>query len=389
MTPAARLQAVIDILSTGTAQPLDRQLKAWFRGHRFAGSGDRRAITERVYAIFRHHAHFAHRMGSDDPRALAIASVLADGESPENYFTGGYGPVPLGDAERASIVAAPGPPPSWVDGEYPHWLEEELRRSFGEKLAEEMRALQHRAPVDIRVNRLKARRDEVLAQLTADGFDCAKLENLPDAIRCSAGAALTSHPLFTAGAFEIQDAAAQEAVELCQVKPGMRVLDFTAGAGGKSLALAAAMENKGEIVASDIRGEALFELSRRADRAGAGIIKTHLLGPLPQGPFDLVLLDAPCSGSGTWRRQPELKWRLTPDRLVELCALQDRLLGQAAGFRARLVYATCSVLKRENEDRVKAFLAVHPDFSRTGADFHASPALTGSDGFYASVLTRA
>jgi 16S rRNA (cytosine967-C5)-methyltransferase len=389
MTPAARLQAAIDILSTGTAQPLDRQLKAWFRGHRFAGSGDRRAITERVYAIFRHHAHFAHRMGSDDPRALAIASLLADGESPENYFTGGYGPLPLGDAERATIAAAPGLPPSWVDGEYPEWLEEELRRSFGEKLAEEMRALQHRAPVDIRVNRLKARRDEVLAQLTADGFDCAKLENLADAIRCSAGAALTAHPLFATGAFEIQDAAAQEAVELCQVKPGMRVLDFTAGAGGKSLGLAAAMENKGEIVASDIRGEALFELSRRADRAGAGIIKTHLLGPLPQGPFDLVLLDAPCSGSGTWRRQPELKWRLTPDRLVELCALQDHLLGQAAGFQARLVYATCSILTRENEDRVEAFLAAHPDFSRTGADFHASPAVTGSDGFFASVLTRA
>jgi len=388
MTLAARLQAVIDILSTGTAQPLERQLKAWFRGHRFAGSGDRRAITERVYAIFRHHAHFAHRMGSDDPRALAIASLLTDGESPENYFTGGYGPGPLSDAERAAIAAAPGSPPSWVDGEYPQWLEEELRRSFGTRLAEEMRALQHRAPVDIRVNRLKARRDEVLAQLTADGFDCAKLENLPDAIRCSAGSALTAHPLFAAGAFEIQDAAAQEAVELCQAKPGMRVLDFTAGAGGKSLGLAAAMENKGEIVASDIRGEALFELSRRADRAGAGIIKTHLLGPLPQGPFDLVLLDAPCSGSGTWRRQPELKWRLTEERLTGLRALQDRLLRQAAGLRARLIYATCSVLMCENQDRIEAFLRAHPDFSRIAPDFHASPAATGTDGFYVARLNR-
>jgi 16S rRNA (cytosine967-C5)-methyltransferase len=389
MTPAARLQAAIDILSTGTAQPLDRQLKAWFRGHRFAGSGDRRAITERIYAIFRHHAHFTHRMGSGNPRALAIASLLADGENPENYFTGGYGPAPLSDAERAAIAAAPLPPPSWVEGEYPLWLEEELQRSFGARLAEEMRALQHRAPVDIRVNRLKARRDEVLAQLTADGLDCAKLENLPDAIRCSAGAALTAHPLFTAGAFEIQDVAAQEAVMLCQAKPGMRVLDLTAGAGGKSLGLAAAMENKGKIVASDIREEALTELSRRANRAGAGIIHTHLLGSLPQGPFDLVLLDAPCSGSGTWRRQPELKWRLSPERLASLCALQDQLLVQAASFQARLVYATCSILRRENEDRVEAFLAAHPDFSREAMDFHASPAAIGSDGFYASVLTRA
>jgi 16S rRNA (cytosine967-C5)-methyltransferase len=389
MTPAARLQAVIDILSTGTAQPLERQLKAWFRGHRFAGSGDRRAITERVYAILRHHAHCAHRMGNDSPRALAIASLLAEGENPENYFTGGYGPAPLSDAERATIEAASGPPPSWVEGEYPAWLEEELRRSFGARLQEEMRALQHRAPADIRVNRLKAHRDEVLAQLKADGFDCASLENLPDAIRCAPGAALTAHPLFTAGAFEIQDAAAEEAVTLCQAKPGMRVLDFTAGAGGKSLGLAAAMENRGEIVASDIRGEALFELSSRADRAGAGIIKTHLLGPLPQGPFDLVLLDAPCSGSGTWRRQPELKWRLTPERLTGLCALQDRLLEQAATYGTRLIYATCSILMRENQDRVEAFLAAHPDFSRIAPDFHASPAATGTDGFYVARLNRA
>jgi 16S rRNA (cytosine967-C5)-methyltransferase len=389
MTPAARLQAVIDILSTGTAQPLDRQLKAWFRGHRFAGSGDRRAITERVYAIFRDRAHFMHRMGSDDPRALAIASLLAEGENPEAYFSGGYGPPPLSDAECAVIAAAPGAPPSWVDGEYPAWLEEELRRGFSARLGEEMRAFQHRAPVDIRVNRLKAHRDAVLAQLQADGFECVALANLPDAVRCPAGAALTAHPLYLSGAFEIQDAAAQEAVALCQVKPGMRVLDLAAGAGGKSLALAAAMQNKGEIVASDIRGEALFELSRRATRAGATIIHTHLLGPPPQGPFDLVLLDAPCSGSGTWRRQPELKWRLTEERLAGLCALQDRLLDQAAMLGPFVVYATCSILMRENQDRVEAFLGRHADFSRAGADFHASPATTGSDGFYVARLERA
>ncbi|HEX4117220.1 MAG TPA: RsmB/NOP family class I SAM-dependent RNA methyltransferase [Rhizomicrobium sp.] len=386
MTPAARLQAVIDILSTGTAQPLDRQLKAWFRGHRFAGSGDRRAITERVYAIFRHHAHFMHRMGGDAPRALAIASLLADSENPEGYFSGGYGPAPLSDAERASIAAAPGALPSWVEGEYPAWLEKELQRGFGARLGEEMRAFQPRAPVDIRVNRLKAHRDQVLAQLQADGFECVALANLPDAIRCPAGAALTAHPLYLSGAFEIQDAAAQEAVGLCQAKPGMRVLDLAAGAGGKSLALAAAMQNKGEIVASDIREDALAELSRRATRAGAAIIRTHLLGTSPQGPFDLVLLDAPCSGSGTWRRQPELKWRLTEERLVGLCALQDRLLDQAAGLGPFLVYATCSILMRENRDRVEAFLSRHPGFSRAGAEFHASPATTGSDGFYAARL---
>jgi 16S rRNA (cytosine967-C5)-methyltransferase len=327
-------------------------------------------------------------MASDGARALVIAALLADGENPEEYFSGGYGPPPLDDAERAAIAATPGPAPSFVDGEYPAWLEEELHRSFGARLLEEMRAFQARAPVDLRVNRLKAGRDEVLAQLNADGIECAPLDDLPDAIRCAPGAALTSHPLYLSGAFEIQDAAAQTAVALCDARPGMRVLDLAAGAGGKSLALAAAMQNKGEIVACDIREDALAELDRRARRAGAGIIRSHLLGRPPEGPFDLVLLDVPCSGSGTWRRQPELKWGLTPERLAQWAALQDRLLNQAAGLGARLVYATCSVLMRENQDRVGAFLAAHPAFARIGPDFHASPATTGTDGFYAARLHR-
>jgi 16S rRNA (cytosine967-C5)-methyltransferase len=389
MTPAARLEAVIEILESATSQPLERQIKAWFRRRRFAGSADRRAIAERVYSIFRHYAQFAHRMGSDRPRALVIASLLKEGEDPEGYFRAGYGPKPLDDAERASIAASPGPEPSWVEGEYPKWLEEDLRASFGSDLGREMQAFQARAPVDIRVNRLKARRDEVMAQLKADGISCAPLERLAEAIRCEPAAALTQHPLYALGAFEIQDAGSQEAVALARVEPGMRVLDLAAGAGGKTLALAAAMENKGEIVACDIRQDALSELSRRSKRAGATIICPHLLGPLPQGPFDLVLLDVPCSGSGTWRRQPELKWRLLPERLAELCALQDRLLERAGGLGRRLVYVTCSVLKRENQDRVDAFLAAHPYFSRKERDFRASPASTGSDGFYVARLERA
>jgi 16S rRNA (cytosine967-C5)-methyltransferase len=169
----------------------------------------------------------------------------------------------------------------------------------------------------------------------------------------------------------------------------MRVLDMAAGAGGKSLALAAAMQNQGEIVACDIRGAALFELERRAVRAGATNIRTCLLGEFPAGPFDLVLLDAPCSGSGTWRRQPELKWRLTPEQLASRMALQDTLLAQAASVaQTRLVYATCSILACENHDRVEIFLAANPGFTRAEQDFYASPAATNSDGFYAAILTR-
>jgi 16S rRNA (cytosine967-C5)-methyltransferase len=186
----------------------------------------------------------------------------------------------------------------------------------------------------------------------------------------------------------------------------MRVLVLAAGAGGKSLALAAAMQNQGEIVACDVRGEALFELQKRAARAGVTIIKTVALEHAqPQGLFDLVLVDAPCSGSGTWRRQPELRWRLTPARLAELTDIQDRLLDQAAGATApagRLVYATCSILPVENQDRAEAFQARRPGFQPLdlrenwpgpplpglAADFRASPGLTGTDGFYCAGFRR-
>jgi 16S rRNA (cytosine967-C5)-methyltransferase len=393
MTPAARLQAVIDILSEATPQPLDRQLKAWFRGHRFAGSADRRAITERIYAIFRHHAHFTHRMGAGAPRALVIASLLAENQNPEEYFSGGYGPQPLNDAERAAIAAESSPVPSWVEGEYPEWLEGELRRSFGERLPQEMRAFQRRAPVDLRVNTLKANRAEVLRALKRDGFAATALD-LPDAIRCQSGAPLSAHPLYESGAFEIQDWAAQKSVVLAEARPGMRVLDLAAGAGGKALALAAAMQNQGSILAFDDKRDRLKPLAERAARAGANIITVAKArgGPLwGNGRFDLVFLDAPCSGTGTWRRHPELKWHLTPERLKELQGVQDWLLADAARHTrpgGQLVYATCSILMCENQDRVDAFLAAHPDFSRMAQDFHASPASTDSDGFYVAKLIR-
>ncbi len=272
MTPAARLQMAIDILEglNATAQPADRYLKDWFKARRFAGSKDRRAIADQVFRIFRQHAQFTHRMGGDAPRALAIAALLSDGGDPETLFTGGYGPAPLSDAERAAIATAPSDPPLWVQGEFPQFLESELTRAFGENLMAEMAAFQARAPVDLRVNTLKATREEVLAALTADGFACEALPEIANGIRCEAGAALNKHPLFGSGVFEIQDAAAQIASALADARPGMRVLDMAAGAGGKALALAAAMQNQGEIIASDIRGPALAELETRAVRAGGG-----------------------------------------------------------------------------------------------------------------------
>lgn len=415
MTPAARLQMAIEILEglEKSAQPTDRFLKAWFRSRRFAGSKDRRAIAEQVFSVQRHRARLGHRLGSEKPRALVIAAILEAGHDVEALFSGGYGPPPLNDAERTAIAATPGPAPASVIGEYPPWLEPELVRAFGDGLAQAAAALIPRAPVDLRANTLKAARGDVIAALKADGIAAAPAPYAPQGIRIADEVAgLSQSRLFESGAFEFQDEAAQIVCVLCEAKPGMRVLDLAAGAGGKSLALAAAMGNRGEIIACDVRGEALFELEKRSARAGAIIIKALPLDRARRqcleegGLFDLVLVDAPCSGSGTWRRQPELRWRLTPGRLAELRGIQDSLLDQAALMvrpGGRLVYATCSILPMENQDRAEAFMARQTGFvalnlveswgsapSPPGlaADFQASPYRTGTDGFYCAGFRR-
>lgn len=411
MTPGARIQMAIEILEAleKTGQPTDRFLKGWFRTRRFAGSKDRRAIAEQVFAVQRHRSHFAHRMGDDAPRALVIASLAEAGEAIDTLFTGGgYGPAPLSDAERVAVGTPARAEPRWVRGEYPQWLDAELQRAFGERLDDEMAAFIGRAPTDLRVNTLKATRDEVIAALKAEGLAATPAPYAPHGLRIDGDAGnLSKSALFESGAFEFQDEAAQIASALADVQPGMRVLDLAAGAGGKSLAFAAAMQNTGEIVACDVRGEALFELQKRAARAGTTIIKTlPLEHSQPTGVFDRVFVDAPCSGTGTWRRQPELRWRLNPGRLKDLTAIQDQLLDQAAQLTApggRLVYATCSILPAENQDRVTAFLARNPGWTQqnaaenwpqnpppgVAADFRATPATTGTDGFFGAILGRA
>jgi 16S rRNA (cytosine967-C5)-methyltransferase len=398
-----------------TRQPLDRFLKQWFRGRRFAGSKDRREIGEMVFAVQRAHARLAHRMGSDNPRALAIALAAEQGGDPAALCGGGYGPAPLTDAERAALARPPGPMPDWVRGEYPPWLEDELKRGFGDRLMEEMEALQARAPVDLRVNTLKASRPDVLAALKAEGFAVQPTPWSPVGIRIPPGeghAALAKSELFLRGAFEFQDEAAQIASLLAGARPGMTVLDLAAGAGGKALAMAAAMQNKGRILAFDDSKQRLAPLAGRAARAGATIIATteRRGGPAwgdgqRRNAFDVVFLDAPCSGTGTWRRQPELRWRLTPQRLADLTRIQNDLLDDAARHvrpGGLILYATCSVLPVENQDRVAAFLGRRPDFSPVSLadgwqgpvppglaqDFRASPARTGTDGFFAAGLRR-
>jgi 16S rRNA (cytosine967-C5)-methyltransferase len=443
MTPAARLQAAIEILQEleTTALPADRFLRDWFRRRRYAGSKDRAAVAERVFDALRHRNAFAWRMQSETPRALVIGSLLHKGQTQDSIqalFTGeGYGPSPPSAQELHAIHSPPqGEPPLHVQGEYPQWLEPELKRAFGDGMLDEMRALQSRAPIDLRVNTLRANRGDVLEQLRAEGYEVTPTRHSPFAIRISAGASgLEKTQLFASGAFELQDEAAQIVALLVDAKPGMRVLDLAAGAGGKSLAIAAQMRNEGEIIANDIDVRRLAQIRERAKRAGvtiilprpreagerAGVRGTGQLAELPltltlspnggEGNrwFDRVLVDAPCSGTGTWRRQPELRWRLTPEQLEGRKKTQSHLLEDGARHikpGGRLIYATCSILPCENEDQIAAFVERNADFViRFGRDvwresvgtapppgmdrfFHATPLTTGTDGFFVAVLER-
>ncbi|MBV9062717.1 MAG: RsmB/NOP family class I SAM-dependent RNA methyltransferase [Alphaproteobacteria bacterium] len=417
MTPAARLQAAIEILDglNGTALPADRFIRDWFRKRRYAGSKDRVAVAERVFDVLRHRNAFAWRMQSEAPRALVIASLLQEGQTADSihaFFRGeGYGPPPLTEGEIQAIASPPrGEPPSHVRREYPQWLEPELQRGLGEYLPEEMLAMRERAPIDLRVNTLKATRSDVLQQLREDGFDAESTRYSPVGIRIPAGArGLEKTALFEAGAFELQDEASQIAALMADPKPGMRVLDLAAGTGGKSLAMAAQMRNEGEIVATDVDAGRLRQLAVRAERAGVKILLPGLRGGEGATLFDRVLVDAPCSGTGTWRRQPELRWRLTAERLEALRALQAQLLEEGARHTkpgSRLIYATCSVLPCENEDQIAAFLARHTDFvirdargvwsgsqatiapPGAGEFYRATPLVDDTDGFFAAVLER-
>jgi 16S rRNA (cytosine967-C5)-methyltransferase len=420
MTPAARIQAAIEILESldKTAMPADRMLRDWFRARHFMGSKDRAAVTERVYDVLRHRASATWRMQREDARALTIASLLREGQTPDAiaqlFAAGGYGPSPLTDDELSAIVhAPPAPPPLYVQGEYPQWIEPELRRAFGDALLEEMRAVQTRAPVDLRVNTLRASRHDMLVGLRALGIKAEPTPFAPHGIRIASAeglSALQQTQFFQTGAFEFQDESSQIAAVLCEAKPGQRVLDLAAGAGGKSLALAAAMQNKGSILAFDSDSKRLKQLGPRARRAGASIITAtdKRGGPLwGDGKFDLVLVDSPCSGSGAWRRNPEAKWRLTPERLKELTALQAWLINDGARHTrsgGRLVYATCSLLPCENIDVTEAFLSRNPNFRQVSAakiwstavgppappetrdNFTATPLKTGTDGFFVCIM---
>lgn len=386
MTPAARLSAAIDILDRYLGgEPAEKALTNWARANRYAGSGDRVAIRDLVFESIRCRRSFAHLGGAETGRGLIVGLLRTQGTDPDTLFTGArFAPEALTDAERV----LPPPPQGNVALDCPDWLRPLIDRAFGEKAPEVLAALRHRAPVFLRVNTLRGPVAEAVAALTAEGIETRPGPLSPTALEVTGNARrVQSGPAFAAGLVELQDAASQAVVDLLPLAPNMRVLDYCAGGGGKSLAMAARCPL--HLYAHDADPARLSDLPARAERAGAEV---HLLRSpeiAAAGPFDLVLADAPCSGSGSWRRAPEAKWRLMPDRLSELCKLQDRILDDAArhvGAGGTLAYATCSLLTEENEDRAAAFLARHSGWSCI-VEQRFSP-LDGADGFFAALFRR-
>lgn len=429
MTPAAHAQAAIEVLTEieERRSPAAKALKDWGVAHRFAGSGDRARIASLTYDALRQRASIAWRMGADTPRALALGTLaFVRGVSAEGMalsFAGDrHAPEPPTEAEAAAIAAGSlEGAPAHVAGDYPEWLDEAFAEAFGDERAAEGEALARRAPLDLRVNNLKGDRDKALAALSHLGAEPTPLS--PFGLRVSLtsdgrGPPVQSEPAFLKGLVEVQDEGSQLAALLARAGAGEQVVDFCAGAGGKTLALGASMDNRGQLYAHDSDIRRLAPLHERAERAGLRNLqirsprgKQDVLGDLEER-ADLVLVDAPCTGTGTWRRNPDAKWRMRPGALEQRIIEQDEALDAAARLvkpAGRLVYVTCSLLPQENGARIAAFRERRPDFvaqaaaeaavsaglpalaAHAAADGEAvllTPRRAGTDGFFVAVLTR-
>jgi 16S rRNA (cytosine967-C5)-methyltransferase len=378
LTPAARIAAAIGVLDQWLAgEPAERALTNWGRANRFAGSGDRAAIRDHVFDAIRCRRSFAARGGAETGRGLMIGALREAGIDPVTMFTGeGHAPAPLSNAEGVD----PGPSgEALVALDCPEWLAPRLRAALEERFTPVMALLRSRAPVFLRVNVARTTVVEAVQALADEGIASTPHALSPTALEVTENARrVKSSAAFREGLVELQDAASQAVVDmLLPLAPGARVLDYCAGGGGKALALAA---NGARVTAHDADPRRMADLPERARRAGAQIDAVERLG---RERFDVVLVDAPCSGSGAWRRQPEAKWRLDEARLAALSALQGEVLRTAARHVApggTLAYATCSLLEEENGAVVDAFLAENPRFARV-AERRLTP-IDGGDGFY-------
>lgn len=384
MTPAARYAAAIDILDRiQSGEVAERALTNWARSHRFAGSKDRAAIRDHVFDVLRCKASAALAGGGAGGRALVAGSLRLQGVDPATIFTGeGFAPDPLSEAERAALPHAL--PDDIAQLDWPDWLRDQLASDLGADFDAISEAMRARAPVFLRVNLAKTDRDRAIAALAKDGIEATPHPLAATALELGAGARrIQQAAAYKDGLVELQDAASQAAIASVPLGPGERVLDYCAGGGGKALALAAACP-EALIAAHDIDAGRMRDLPARAKRAGA---KVSLRAPGDPGTgYDLVLVDAPCSGSGTWRRTPDAKWRLSAARLSELVALQSEILDAARGFVApggRLVYMTCSLLTVENGAQIANFAMRHG--CEVLSQRQITP-LSGGDGFFVAHL---
>src|SRR3984885_6678213 len=431
MTPAARLSAAIELIQTIDDQrvPASQALKEWGTAHRFAGSGDRAAISGLVWDVLRRRASSAWLMGSDTPRARLLGMLhierKLDADSISALCDGSrFAPSALTEAERLALTSntlAKAPPP--IAGDYPEWLDPHLAEVFGDDRAAEAAAMASRAPLDLRVNTLKAKRDKVLASTAHLGTMETPWSPLGLRIELGADArnpGIHAEEAFIKGALEVQDEGSQLAALLSAAKPGEQVIDLCAGAGGKTLALAAMMQGKGRLIATDNDKRQLAPIHERLSRAG--IHNCDVRTPKGEGDAlsdirasaDLVMIDAPCTGTGTWRRNPDAKWRMRPGALEVRLKDQVEVLDRAAALvkpGGRIAYITCSVLPPENGEQIRGFVGRHPEFavvppSQTmsvlwdkAEDFAAAtlqsaegllmtPRRTRTDGFFVSILKR-
>ena len=445
MTPPARLEAAIvllDAIEEAPGRPGDAVANDFFRARRFIGGGDRRAVSDRVWRVLRARRRLGWWVPKATPRLLVAASLLTEGWSLAGvagaYAGGQFAPSGLERNEYNALRRVEGQNldhpdmPAPVRFEMPDWLYPRMLARFGDALTAEMTALSAAAPLDLRVNLLKGTRAEAQAALAAEGWEAVPTPLSPWGLRIEGRRPVTGGPAFQSGLVEIQDEGSQVLAALTGVKPGMRVVDWCAGAGGKTLALAAMMGNKGQIVACDVSASRLEGAVRRLRRAGVTNVERHLVttgdkwAKRRAGAFDRVLVDAPCTGTGTWRRNPDARSRLSEQDLLELTRKQSGILDTAQALvrpGGWLIYGTCSLLEEENEAQVSAFLTRHAGFALVpldrawpfegmppgdmpagdmpaggtpsgdappgeGAMLSLTPARHGTDGFFAAVLER-
>lgn len=435
MTPGAQVAAAIDILTEIGAggRPADDAAAGYFRRRRYIGAKDRAQIASHVYAVLRHRAvidwwiaRIAKGAVGPTARSRTLAAItLLDGWRAAAVAAACDGdrfrPAKLNIAETRLIDGLAGRSlrhpemPRAVANDVPEWLEPHLVRAFGTELEHEMAALNAAAPIDLRINLLKADRETARRALWAEGVAAEPTPLSPIGLRLKRRVPLSGLAAFKAGLFDVQDEGSQIAALIAGARPGMRVVDFCAGAGGKTLALAAGMANRGKLVACDVSAFRLERAAHRLRRAGVGNVERRALSSEhdkwvkhhARG-FDRVFVDAPCLGTGTWRRNPDAKWRAKPNDLEELVERQQQILQSASRLvrpGGRLIYATCSLLQEEDEAQADAFLAERQDFALVPASqaweetiggaspagdryLFLTPARHGTDGFFVAVFER-